>query len=130
MVILDASFIIDLLKGNPSASRKARELDESGKDKYLTSVTAMELYYGALSSGRKEETIKFMSLLMSLNKVSFEFNGSIKAAEIKYELKKKGMIIDVEDIMQAGIAKTTGQKILTKNVKHFERVDGLKVESY
>ena len=130
MVILDTSFLIDLMRGNPSAKNKAIKLDDPGDDKYLSSITAMELYYGALNSSKKDEAIKVMSLLLSLNKLNFEFNSAIKAAEIKHELEKKGMIIDIEDIMVAGIAKTTGQKILTKNIKHFERVDGLKVETY
>lgn len=130
MVILDASFLIDLLRGNPIAKNKVNELDESGKDKYLASITAMELYYGAMQSGKKDDAIKVMSLLLSLNKLNFEFNSGIKAAEIKHELEKKGMMIDIEDIMLAGIAKTMEQKILTRNVKHFERVEGLKLESY
>ena len=130
MVILDSTFLIDLLRGNLSIKDKVNELDKGQEEKYVTPITTMELYYGALKSCKKNEAKKVMALLLSLNKLNFDFSSSLKAAEIQNNLTKKGLIIDIEDIMVAGIAKSVGQKILTKNIKHFSRIEGLKVESY
>lgn len=46
------------------------------------------------------------------------------------DLKSKGIAIDTEDCMIAGIAKDKREKILTKNTRHFHRIEGLEVESY
>jgi len=39
-------------------------------------------------------------------------------------------MIDIEDIMIAAIAIVNGEKILTRNSKHFKRIEGLEVEEY
>jgi predicted nucleic acid-binding protein len=44
-------------------------------------------------------------------------------------LTKKGQRIDPEDTMIAGIA-ITNNKILVTRDKHFDRINGLKIEKY
>ncbi len=46
------------------------------------------------------------------------------------ELLAKGETIDPEDAMLAGIAKSHHEKVLTRNVKHFSRIEGLTIETY
>ena len=46
------------------------------------------------------------------------------------KLERSGEIIEAEDCMIAGIAKHHGDTILTRNIKHFERIRGVNVEGY
>jgi predicted nucleic acid-binding protein len=46
------------------------------------------------------------------------------------EKKRICSIVDPEDAMVAGIAKVHGEKVLTKNLKHFQGIEGVNVESY
>jgi tRNA(fMet)-specific endonuclease VapC len=39
-------------------------------------------------------------------------------------------MIDPEDAMLAGISKVRNEPIITRNVRHFSNIDGVKVETY
>ena len=131
-MILDTSFIIDLLRGkNQRSKAKAEELDNEFRIKAVCSVTVMELWRGAVRSLRsEEEKRKVNELLKSLLVYPFNEKDAKKAGEIEAELIKKGKIIDLEDIMIAGMARARKQKILTRNVEHFERISGIEIEMY
>ena len=60
-----------------------------------------------------------------------DIKSSKKAAEIFYDLKRKGFDIGQFDCMIASIFLMNGvNKIITRNVKHFINIPGLKVISY
>ncbi len=131
-MILDTSFLIDLLrKGDEQARIKAVELDQKLEAKSITSISIMELWRGALRSANKEhEKEKIDNLLSSLMNYTFNELAAKKAAEIEENLRVSGTLIDVEDIMIAATALIHHEKILTRNVKHFEKITGLQVETY
>jgi predicted nucleic acid-binding protein len=64
-----------------------------------------------------------------LEVLSLDNDSAKEAAEIQFNLSKKGIKIDNEDIMIAAIAKLNGEKIITKD-NHFTFIDGLKVLKY
>ena len=52
------------------------------------------------------------------------------AAEISVDLRKKGDIIDFQDIAIASIAISNGEKLVTRNVRDFSRIKQLKLEKW
>lgn len=63
--------------------------------------------------------------------LSLDDNSIIKSAEISAELIKKGTIISDRDCLTAGIALSKGiNTIVTRNIGHFKRIKGIKVETY
>lgn len=60
----------------------------------------------------------------------FKEKDAKKAGEIEANLIKEGSIIDLEDIMIAGIAISRDEKIISRNIKHFNRIKNLKIETY
>lgn len=131
-MILDTTFIIDLLRGkNLEVKEKAEELDHRFETKAVVSVSVMELWRGALQSVRKEEEKnKINELIKSFLVYPLDEKAARESGEIEADLIKKGEIIDLEDIMIAGVAKVHNETVLTRNVKHFERISGLSVETY
>ena len=131
-MILDSSFLIDLLRGaHPEAKKKAEALDRKFQIKAITSVTIMELWSGAmLSTHQEKEKKKVGEILDSLLVYNFTEREAKKAGEIEADLLKSGEKIGIEDIIIAATALIRNEKILTKNIKHFEKVKGLGVESY
>tara|TARA_Y100000310_G_C20596542_1_gene770815 strand:+ start:441 stop:836 length:396 start_codon:yes stop_codon:yes gene_type:complete len=131
-VIFDTSFLIDLIRGNcPEALSKARDIQNSFEESLIPTVVLLELWRGFLVSGsvlKKEDQIR--SLLNSCTVVGFSEEDAYHAAKIEYDLKKSGKIIDLEDIMIAAAAISRNQKVLTRNVKHFERISGIEIETY
>ena len=129
MVLLDTSFLIDVLRGAKSIEETMDRLDRE-EEVYITALSIMELNYGALKSASEEEQAKLLSFLTSFDLLNFDLDSSIEASKIKYDLEGSGSMIGVEDIMIAAIAKINKQKLITRNVKHFERIEGLEIETY
>ena len=131
-MLLDTSFLIDLLRGkDKKALERAKQLDDSLESKGVASITIMELWRGAMRSQRSDnEKKKINELLTSLFQYPFQENEAKKSGEIEAELMKQGAMIDLEDIMIAGVAKVHHEPILTRNVKHFSKIQGIHVESY
>ena len=131
-MILDTTFLIDLLRGEDEKVKwKSEELDEKFSIKAISSITMMELWRGALQSTNQEkEKKKIQELLHSLLNYSFSEEEAKKSAEIEVELIKSGKLVDIEDIMIAGTALIKNEKILTRNIKHFNKIKGLDLEEY
>lgn len=57
-MIVDTTFLIDLLRNSPKAVRKASELDLKEKAIYTTTITVFELWQGVLDLKNKEKIDK------------------------------------------------------------------------
>lgn len=131
-MILDSSFLIDLLRGKEEGvKQKARFLDQQFIVKAVTSISVMELWRGALKKDvSEEEKQRIKALVSSYTLYSFDEEAALHAAAIESDLSKSGEMIDMEDIMIAGIAKAKKESILTRNQKHFQKIKELQVETY
>ena len=56
-----------------------------------------------------------------------EEDGARKAAEIRRTLVSRGADIGMADSLIAGACLSVGGMLLTRNRRHFERIDGLKL---
>ncbi len=54
-----------------------------------------------------------------------DFACAEKAAIIYKDLKKKGMLIEAEDLFIGATAMHHSLKLATGNIQHFERIEGL-----
>lgn len=130
-MILDSSFIIDLMEGLPEAVEKLRRLNQLKENCFITSITIFELWSGIAQSDKPEqEKRKVLDILESQLILNFDKPSAEEAGKIDGMLTKQGMTIDPEDSMIAGIAKMYNKAILTRNVKHFQRVQGIQIETY
>ncbi|MBI5392868.1 hypothetical protein HZA96_03270 [Candidatus Woesearchaeota archaeon] len=66
----------------------------------------------------------------SFSLLQLDIESAQKAGMIHINLYDKGMPIQTEDSMIAGICITNNEPLLTRNIKHFNRIDGLKIETY
>lgn len=131
MVCLDTSFIIDVLKGDKKLIDIENELDEKNEDILVPAPAVSELIKGAyLSSKPEKEKEKIIDFLSKLIVLSFDKDSAIISGKIEAELIKRGMKIDLEDIMIASVSMRNEEKLLTTNKKHFDRIEGLAVEGY
>jgi len=53
-----------------------------------------------------------------------------KAAEIFAELRKKGQVIGHNDVLIAATAITQSMILITNNVAHFSRIEGLEIDNW
>ncbi|MBI2523361.1 type II toxin-antitoxin system VapC family toxin [Candidatus Woesearchaeota archaeon] len=133
MILLDTSFLIDLLRQRKNAIDKAVEL--VNRDSLATTyVNIYEMLIGVYSKkdANYEEKLKIIeNLTEKIDVLTLEKGSTIKSAKIGGELMLKGEIIGDTDNMIAGIALSNGiGTIITRDKDHFERIKGIKVEIY
>lgn len=128
-MIMDTSTLIDLLRGNEAVVAKLKELEQTNTPLFLTSISVFELWQHA-DIYHERKLKKMHDLLESLGVFIFDISAAKEAGSIHAILKEDGLIIDPEDSMIAGIVRIHNETILTRNIKHFERIPHLKIESY
>ena len=130
-MILDTTFLIDLMKEDSPAVRKLEEMERNKITQNIASPTLYELYVGiTLSTKPEKEKNKVLDTLTSINILGLNAKSAAKAGEAQGRLIKEGKMIDPEDAMIAGIALLNNESLLTKNVEHFSRIRDLKIETY
>ena len=121
MIVADTDVLIDFLAGRePSAGRVARELERGNL--WATVITRFEMLSGA--RGAREMRI-VSELLDSMKIVPLDVCAADRAAVVRRALERKGVGIGMADSLIAGMALHVGGTLLTRNRRHFERVEGL-----
>jgi tRNA(fMet)-specific endonuclease VapC len=123
MIVADTDVLIDFLGGRePAAGRVTREI-ESG-NLWTTVITRFEL----LSGARGSREVRIVSELLNSIKIApLDVSAADRAALVRRILERKGVGIGMADSLIAGIALHIGAVLLTRNRRHFERVEGLDV---
>ena len=127
MKLLDSTFIIDLMRGKEPV-RKYLSPTES----YLTTqINMYEVIVGLFFENKPEKLAAVRELFEQIRVLPLDDTSIIKAAEINARCIKKGQLIDDCDCLIAGTALSNGiTTVITRNKKHFERIEGLKIETY
>lgn len=130
-MLADTTFLIDLMVGIEAAVEKAKDIEAKKIPLIVSAPTVFELYVGLQLSkkGEKEKT-RILAVLDSLPFLPLDIESSKAGGRIYGDKKRSGSTIDPEDAMVAGIAKVHGEKVLTRNLKHFQGIEGVYVESY
>jgi predicted nucleic acid-binding protein len=130
-MILDTSFLIDLMNRDAAAVSRAKTLERAGEDLRVPAPSLFELWRGVhLAAKTTQEAQKVTAILRGFPIAPLDAAAATRAGEVDADLIKQGAQIDPEDAMIAGIALELRQPLLTRNVRHFSRVPRLQVESY
>lgn len=130
-MILDTSFLIDLMERDEGAAARKLELDGSSELCRASAATIFELWAGIFMSKKsEEEKRKVISALSGVGVVSISGKISEKAGELHGLLKKDGNEVGPIDAMIAATALMENETVLTRNTKHFARIKGIRMESY
>lgn len=128
MVLLDTSFLVDLLRGKDAALDKMHQMRQQGVSFGTTAITAMELFHGALRSSRKQEDMAEVNrLLQRMLVLEFDDEIAVVAAALLFDLERHGTVIGIADTLIAASAIFTDEPLLTKD-RHFQRIPDIKVE--
>lgn len=125
--LLDTNTIIALFKREPDVWREveARAPDDCA----ISSIVAHELFYGAFKSQRQAENLARIDGLR-LAVIEFDSDDARASGEIRARLDQTGTPIGSYDVLIAGQALSRQLTFVTRNVREFERVPGLKLERW
>jgi len=117
-IVLDTNILIEVLKGNQSIVQK---LEKGNFSYFISSVTVMELYYGAFNKSELFSLKKFIKLFKVI-----EVNENISSisTELIFEYAKSHNLT-IPDSLIASTAISENIKLYTLNLKDFKYIDGL-----
>jgi tRNA(fMet)-specific endonuclease VapC len=123
LILADTDVLIDYLMGTQPMASQVLEYSES--DTLQTSaITCFELLSGAKEGKRGD---KVRHLVATIPVLPLDREAATRAAAVRQQLTRSGFSIGMADSLIAGIALANGLPLLTRNRKHFEHVEGLRV---
>ena len=124
MIIVDSDVLIDALAG----IEPQRSVVEEGLRMRRLAVPAIvhfELLVGARSG---DELRRIQHLLRPMGVLDFHREAAEEAASVGRRLSAQGLSLPMADLAIAGICLAMDRPLLTRNTKHFGRIEELRLE--
>jgi predicted nucleic acid-binding protein len=131
-MIIDSSYLFDLMKEDRAAFEKGVELAEEGKMQWLPTPVVAEAYYG-VSTARSDTTEQEVrNRLLGYPRVDVDEEVARTAAELlaAADDREEGDAgVGANDAYIAAVSDVLDEPVLSDNVDHFETL-GVDVETY
>jgi len=128
MILLDTNVVIAFFNGNKAVLKRIQS--EIGRIALSTLVVA-ELDYGAKASQKAKENIEKLHRFVDIVRVvPFDLESAKIFGTIKSKLRKLGKPTGETDALIAATAMAYKALLVTGNKRHFENIEGLKIESW
>jgi len=126
MILLDTNIVVAFLNGDNSILKRIKdEIDRIA----LSSLVVAELDYGAKVSQRAKDNLeKLYQFVDVVQVVPFDIESAKIFGSIKSKLRNIGKPTGEVDVLIAATAMAHKATLVTANRKHFENIEGLKVE--
>lgn len=129
MIHLDSDLCIDVLRHRPKALSFLAALP--AREIAVSTVVRAELYVGANQSKDAARGLwKIDELLSPFEDVPFDTAAAFHYGTIRAAMESMGNLIGRNDLLIAATALAHGATLITRNVREFERVPGLRVKSW
>jgi tRNA(fMet)-specific endonuclease VapC len=128
MILLDTNVVIAFFNGNKEVLKRIQaEVDKIS----LSTLVVAELDYGAKASQRAKENIEKLYRFIDIVRVyPFDLECAKIFGNIKSKLRKIGKPTGEMDALIAATAMANKVTLVTDNRKHFENIEGLKIEAW
>jgi len=131
VALMDTTFLIDLMSGRERAVDALDALEREDEPIAVATTTLQEFYRGlatvelsAAEKRRVADVVKGRPIL------PLDARAAERAGQIDAELWARGEPIDPEDAAVAGIALSHDEVLVTRRVREFSRVPGLRLRPY
>ncbi|HHL19441.1 MAG TPA: type II toxin-antitoxin system VapC family toxin [Thiothrix sp.] len=129
MYLLDTDTLIYSLKGH-KVIKKQLFLHRNDVLK-ISIITLMELYYGAYKSQQVSANLaKVRRIETSFEAIPVKQEAVEVFARTKAHLELRGNRLDDFDLMIAACAMSHNLTLISNNTKHFQRIEGLKLDNW
>ena len=130
-MILDTTFLVDLLRGDRVALAMREELEGGSDPLRVPSVVLFELWEGierARNPPREREVVE--ETLTAYATLPFTPEHAQRAGTVSASLLRRGIRVGDIDLLIAGTALVEEDVVLTRNARDFERIPDLRVRTY
>ena len=97
---------------------------------YISEITIAELYFGVAKVENKKRKLEDIKRVQQMFKVIPAYSSFKEYGEIRHSLEHTGLRVDQFDLLMGATAIHHQMTLVTSNLKHFERMPGIKIESW
>ncbi len=126
--LLDTNTVSYALRGHGRVAE--RLLGHRPSEIGVSAITVAELRFGAHKRGSRKLQRLIDSFLAPVVQIPFDSGAADRYGELAAELQRRGERIEMADAMIAAHALEIGVTLVTHNVRHFRRVEGLAIEDW
>ncbi len=127
-LLLDSDIVIRVIRSHPDSVARLRNLPPSGW--VISAMTAYEIQKGIAKKPEASPSKIALEFLAASSIEPISYRVAARAAAIHQNLSGLGIKIGVADEIIAAHALEAGATLVTNNLKHFEQVPGLRIESW
>ena len=126
--LLDTDIVVFLFRNQKGIAQRLSSIDP--RMVFISEITVAELEYGNYQSGRYNENREMLdSFLSSVNVLPFSLAIPLYAKE-RFRLNSLGQNIQDFDLLIGCSSVTESLVMVTNNVKHFSRIDGIHIDNW
>jgi tRNA(fMet)-specific endonuclease VapC len=130
-MILDTSFLIDVMNGDKPALSFAEEIESRGVPLRLPVQVLYELYVGVGYSQKQEaEREQIQSVIESYPTAETTDRIAKVAGRIDGELRANGERVGANDVLIGATARQYQEPVVTGNPADFERIPEVSIRTY
>ncbi len=108
-----------------------KKLKAHQADIAVSDISLFELYWGAEKyTDPPTRLADIEGFADRMDIVPFDTQAARHAGNIRFALQRAGNLIGAYDTQIAGIARSRGLVMVTRNLREFKRVEGLRVENW
>lgn len=128
-ICVDSNHLIDYLRGRAYTKDLIEKIKDKDLEAYISAATVFELYVGAfLSDNPKRKFEDIESLLSWFQVVDINREIMLLTAKIHVNLRKRGLSLEIQDIIIAATSISMNMALLTNNKKHFANIQEIRLE--
>jgi predicted nucleic acid-binding protein len=131
-MIIDSSYLFDLMAEDPDAFSKGAELVEDGEMQWLPTPVVAEVYYGVFTARSSTIETEVRNRLLGYPRIDVDEEIARKAGELLAAADDRvggNAGVGANDGYVAAMADVLDDAVLTDNVEDFEAL-GVPVEAY
>jgi predicted nucleic acid-binding protein len=130
-MILDSSFLIDIMEDVSAANELAIKMDVEELVQRVPVQSVQELYYGVGYSNQSfDEVDKIQAVVESRPIVETTLEIAKLAGRMEGTLDREGEQLPSGDVVIGATARHFGEPVVTADVEHFERMPAVEVRTY
>lgn len=129
-MILDTSFLIDLMNSNPDALALAETIEERGRTQRIPAQVVYELYVGVGYTDTPEKEVEKIRAVVDSRPVVETTKEIAKiAGRIDGQLRREGERIPPNDVLVGATARHYDEPVVTCDPADFERIPDVGVRA-
>jgi len=132
MYLFDTDALSNIVRKSPSPLLIERLKKTPGEFQFTTAINVAEIYYVARRTAHSERILNVFEerVFPNISVLPFDEKSAKIYGALKAKLEKRGLAKSEPNLRIASIALQHRLTLVTANIKHFQDIPGLTVESW